>query len=306
MDNLSKIGSLQAFEAVVRYGNYLDSSHELHVTPAAIGQHIRSLEEWLMVPLFRRLDQGRSRLQPTSAALNAIADIRQGLQLLSQGVAKMRQATSSQTIAVSASHSFTAKWLLPRLYDFTMNHPEYSVRLDVSDRVIDLSAGDIDVAIRCGAGRWRGVTSTKLMAEELFPVCSPAFLANNGPITHAKQLLQLPLIHDDATAIFAAFPSWPAWLRKFTKKAAPKHANAAALHINSSVAVIQAAINGAGVALARRHLVDDDLRDGRLVRLLPTNHWPIEWSYYLVTARQSTPNPALHAFCTWILASAPG
>jgi LysR family transcriptional regulator, glycine cleavage system transcriptional activator len=302
MDNLSKIGSLQALEAVVRYGNYLDSSRELHVTPAAIGQHIRSLEEWLKVSLFRRLDQGRSRLQPTSAALNAIADIRQGLQLLSQGVAKMRQASSSQTVAVSASHAFTSKWLLPRLDDFTMNHAEYSVRLDVSDRVIDFSAGDIDVAIRCGAGRWRGVTSTKLMAEEVLPICSPAFLASNGPVTHARQLLQLPLIHDDATSAFAAFPDWPTWLRKFTKKAPPKHTNSA-LQINSSVAVIQAAINGGGVALARRHLVEDDLKEGRLVHLLPSNQWPIGWSYYLVTAKQRAPNPALHAFCTWIQAT---
>jgi LysR family transcriptional regulator, glycine cleavage system transcriptional activator len=297
MRNLQMLRSIQAFEAAARKQSYVEAAVELSVTPAAIGQQVRALEAWLGVALFKRLGSGSQRLVLTDVARAALPDFEQGLDRLDQGLRRLRQQRLRATVTVSASQSFVARWLLPRMPRFNAVHPDVDVLLDVSDRLVDLEHGEADLAIRCGAGRWARLQAERLMDEEVFPVCSLSMLKDErGPRT-ATQLSRMCLIHDLTMAPQAVFPTWNAWLQaQGVTRAVPDRG----MRINSSAAVIQAAIHGQGVALARRAFVVDDLASGHLVRLLPHLRWPITWGYYVVRAQRTQPAEPAERFVAWL------
>jgi LysR family transcriptional regulator, glycine cleavage system transcriptional activator len=297
MRNLAMLRAIQAFEAAARHQNYAAAATELNVTPAAIGQQVRALEAWVGSALFHRLSAGANRLVLSESALAALPDFVEGLDRLDAGLRRLRNERQASLITVSASQAFVARWLLPRLESFTSARPDIDVRLDVSDRLSDIEHGQADLAIRCGAGKWPGVTSTRLMDEEVFPVCSPALLADRAAPRTAKQLATMTLIHDLTLAPLKAFPSWTQWLH--AQGAKPTNASRG-LHINASAAVIQAALSGQGVALARRAFVANDLADGRLLRLLPHIRWPIAWAYHLVHTDTALRREPLRAFVAWL------
>jgi LysR family transcriptional regulator, glycine cleavage system transcriptional activator len=302
MRSLSRIKAIQALEATARHGGYVAAAKELHVTPAAVGQQVRLLEEWVGQSLFRRLGSGNSRLVPTPATADALADFAEGLDRLDAGLRRLRESAGRTVINVTASQALVAKWLLPRLESFTTAHPDMDVRLDVTDRSLDLTKGDADIALRCGPGNWPGLTSHLLMREEMFPVASPALFNQTLPPGKAAQLLAYTLIHDDALQASGAFPSWDQWLKANGIKASdiPR----SGLHINASAATIQAAINGQGIALARAALVRDDLAAHRLIRLCPEASWPLEWAYYVSATQQALVKPQIRAFRDWLVTMA--
>jgi LysR family transcriptional regulator, glycine cleavage system transcriptional activator len=301
MRNLSMLRAIQAFEAAARNENYAKAAAELNVTPAAVGQQVRALEAWLGQALFRRLGTGVNRLVLTDNAAAAMPDFKEGLDRLDAGLRRLRQQRQRAVLTVSASQAFVARWLLPRLHGFTNQHPDIDVRLDVSDRLVDVQRGEADVAIRCGAGRWAGLKAIKLMDEEVFPVCSPALLAGKAAPRSAAQLVTLTLIHDVSLAPSQAFPSWQQWLGAQGVKPA---LTARGLQINASAAAIQAAINGQGVALARRVFVQDEIAEGRLQRLLPKVDWPIAWAYHCVHTEAGLERGAAPAFVAWLVEEA--
>jgi LysR family transcriptional regulator, glycine cleavage system transcriptional activator len=296
MRTLSRLKAIQSFEATVRHGSYIGAAAELKVTPAAVGQQVRLLEDWLGVELFNRLGSGAERLEPTALARSAFSDFSSGLDSLARGIATLKIPHEARPLMITASQAFTAKWLLPRLGSFTSENPLIDIRLDVSDRLLDLNKGEADVAIRCGAGVWPQHVSKLLMHEEVFPAASPAFLKRQGKISRPEQLLHLPLIHDVSSYREDVFPSWGAWLLG-AKVGIPKTLKGA--KINSAMGAIQAASNGQGVALVRSVLAKQELDENRLVRVLPAIQWPIQWAYYLVLSQQSH-RTQLTAFVDWI------
>jgi LysR family transcriptional regulator, glycine cleavage system transcriptional activator len=302
MRTLSRLKAIHAFEAVARHASYVAAAKELHVTPAAVGQQIRALESWLGIPLFRRLDSGTSRLVLTEEARAAAEDFREGFDRLDAGLRRLRERRTRAVINVTASQAFVAKWLLPRLDRFTTVHPDCDVRLDVTDRLVDVAHGDADIALRCGLGNWPGVVSTQLMGEEIFPVASPTLVgARRRLVTRPQDFAKHTLIHDATVPNDKAFPGWRAWL----KWAGVSHRDIdGGLRINASAAVIQAAINGQGIALARAALVKDDLAAKRLVRLCPTLRWPIPWAYFVVHRKGALERPQVRAFFDWLIAMA--
>jgi LysR family transcriptional regulator, glycine cleavage system transcriptional activator len=299
--NLSRIKAIQAFEATARNGSYVAAARELSVTPAAVGQQVRALESWLGVPLFRRLDSGEKRLVVSQGAESALLDFRDGFSRIETGVRKLRERRVQEVITVTASQAFVAKWLLPRLQDFTSVHPSVDVRLDVTDRVVDVSRGEADIGVRCGPGKWRGLLSTHLMDEEVFPVCNPSLANALGNALGIGALAKQTLIHDATLKAEAVFPTWRQWL---TRAGVNSNRADQGLKINSSAAVIQAAIDGQGVALARRTLVQDDLQGKRLVRMFPNISWPISWSYYAVYSREGIEQSAVKLFHDWLVSKA--
>lgn len=288
--------AIQAFEAVARHENYADAAAELHVTPAAIGQQVRALEAWLGAALFRRLPSGAKRLALTEAAAAALPAFKSGFDQLDAGLRRLR-LSQRPLVTVAVSQAFVARWLLPRLDRFSAAHPTVEVRLDVSDRLADIEHGESDLGIRCGPGQWPGLSATHLMNEEVFPVCSPALLHGGGAPTDAAALARLPLIHDLTMQQAGVFPTWREWLQQ---QGLPLPAGEQGLQINSSAAVVQAAINGQGVALARRAFANDEVHSGRLLRLLPQVRWPVRWAYYLVQPADSTPPAPVRAFIDWL------
>ncbi|RUV30961.1 transcriptional regulator GcvA [Mesorhizobium sp. M5C.F.Ca.IN.020.32.2.1] len=296
------LNALRAFEATARHGSFVGAAKELHVTPAAVGQLVRSLEEWLGTPLFRRSQSGKVRLTTTEAAEAALADIRIGLDRLRTGLERMKEAASGGVLTVTVSPAFAAKWLMPRIERFQARWPDTDVRLDTSLKLVDYVAEGIDIGVRYGAGHWPGLTAEKLMDEEIFPVVSPALL-RQAPIKRLRDLANQTLIHDHSVDPNSGFATWETWLEKAgIADGLPRRG----LKINNSAAVLQAAIDGYGVALARSILAHDDLAAGRLVRLFPNVRVPSTLAYYVVYRPERASMPRLIAFRNWLHEEAAG
>ncbi|AFT90203.1 transcriptional regulator GcvA [Paraburkholderia phenoliruptrix] len=295
------LNALRAFEASARHQSFSAAALELNVTPAAVGQLVRSLEEWLGVPLFHRGSGGRARLVPTDVALRALPDIRDGFDRLNLGFARLKEGSAVGVLTVTVSPAFAAKWLLPRIDRFQSAWPETDVRLDTSLKLMDFATQGIDIGVRYGAGNWPGLEAEKLMDEEVFPVCSPAFLDKHRRLRGPADLAGLTLIDDLSVDRQIGFVTWDAWLESVGKKTIAARSG---LKINNSAAVLQAAIDGRGVALARSVLVRDDLAAGRLVRLFPDIVRPSVLAYYVVYRKECAALPRLVAFRDWLLGEA--
>lgn len=278
----------------------MGAASELDVTPAAVGQLVRSLEDWVGHPLFRRSRSGAERLTPVDEAREALEDIAQGLDKLEAGLRKLRGRKARSIVVVTASQALVANWLLARLEDFTAVYPLIDVRLDVSDRVIDLAQGEADIGIRCGLGTWKGVRSTYLMGEEIIAVCHHRLLPVEGEVT-AGWIAGQTLIHDGTPHPGGDFPSWADWLASCGVNQTPSDRG---LRINSTAAVIQAAIAARGVALVRKALVAQELESGRLVHLLPERRWPVKWAYYIVASSKALRRYEVNAFHDWLAGNA--
>ena len=295
------LNALRAFEASARHQSFSSAAAELHVTPAAVGQLVRMLEDWLGAPLFLRSPSGRARLVPTEAAERALPEIRAGLDKLALGLERLREGSASGTITVAISPAFAAKWLLPRIDGFQAAFPDLDVRLDTNLKPVDFVAQRIDLGVRYGAGSWPGLQADKLMGEEVYPVCSPELLRRPGRLAKPADLIGETLLHDLSMEGHAGFPSWEAWLRNagVTDTAVTR-----GMKINNSAAILQAAAEGRGVALARSVMARDDLAAGRLVRLFPDVTFVSALAYYMVYRPESAVLPKLTAFRDWLLGEA--
>lgn len=296
MRSLSRLKWLQAFEAAARHGSFTGAANELGVTPAAIGQSVRLLEEWIGRSLLTRSRFGSERLALIGEAQSALDDITQGLDRLESGLNKLRGSAARSVVVITASQVLVMNWLMPRLNRFSEHHETIDVRLDVADRLIDLTHGEADIGIRCGPGGWPGVVATWLMDEEMVAVCSPTLVPADG-ITTLEWFLQQKLIQDDTPHPGANAPTWESVLTQLGEP----NSKQGRLHINSTAAVILAAMGGRGITLVRKALVQQDLDLGRLVQLFPEYAWPINWSYYLVCSAASLKRTEVRAFYDWVL-----
>jgi LysR family glycine cleavage system transcriptional activator len=292
------LNALRALEASARHQSFSAAAAELHVTPAAVGQLVRTLEDWLGTPLFVRGSHGRARLVVTPAAERALPDIRAGLSSLSLGLERLKEARAQGMLTVTVSPAFAAKWLLPRIDRFKTVCPDADVRLDTSLKPVDFLAQQIDIGVRYGAGSWPGLLAEKLMDEEVYPVCSPQLLLVRGCFEAPCDMTRETLIHDLSMDAKTGFPSWDQWLQR----AGMTEVNTArGMKINDSAAVLQAAIDGQGIALARSVMVRDDVASGRLVRLFPSLDFASPLAYYIVYRPERKNQPELVAFRDWLL-----
>ncbi|WP_321945113.1 transcriptional regulator GcvA [Paraburkholderia sp. J10-1] len=290
------LNAMRAFEASARHQSFSAAAAELNVTPAAVGQLVRSLEDWLGTPLFVRGSGGRARLVATEVAERALPDIRAGFDRLSLGLERLKEGSANGVLTVTVSPAFAAKWLLPRIDRFQAAWPETDVRLDTSLKLLDFVAQGVDIGVRYGAGAWPGLAAEKLMDEEIYPVCSPA-VRRAGKWRAPRDLTRAPLIHDLSVDSHAGFASWQAWFGSVGVTLAPASRG---MKINNSAAVLQAAIEGHGVALARSVMVRDDLAAGRLVRLFPEVTLTSALAYYVVYRPECASLPRLVAFRDWL------
>lgn len=295
------LNALRAFEASARHQSFSAAAVELNVTPAAVGQLVRTLEDWLGSPLFVRGSSGRARLVPTEAAERALPDIRAGFDRLALGMERLSEGSISGVLTVAVSPAFAAKWLLPRIDRFQAVCPETDVRLDTNLKPVDFVAQRIDIGVRYGTGRWPGLTAEKLMDEEVYPVCSPQLLREHRRLQKPSDLAQEMLIHDLSMDSHSGFPSWETWMQKAGSK---DTLSLRGMQINNSAAVLQAAVEGHGVALARSVMAHDDLASGRLVRLFPEISVPSELAYYVIYRPECASLPKLTTFRDWLLAEA--
>ncbi|HBV4082726.1 TPA: LysR family transcriptional regulator, partial [Klebsiella quasipneumoniae] len=173
MRSLNRLKWLHAFEATARHGSFTGAAQELGVTPAAVGQLVRSLEDWVGHPLLHRTRSGKERLTLVNEAQEALQDITQGLDKLETGLNKLRGRRSRSVVVVTASQVLVMNWLMDRLNRFSETHENIDLRLNVTEKLMDVSHGEADIGIRCGQGDWPGVNKTWLMDEEAVLICSP-------------------------------------------------------------------------------------------------------------------------------------
>ena len=295
------LNALRAFEASARHQSFSAAAAELNVTPAAVGQLVRTLEDWLGTPLFLRGTSGRARLVPTETAERALPDIRAGFDRLAVGLERLREGSTSGVLTVAVSPAFAAKWLLPRIESFHSAWPDTDVRLDTNLKPVDFVAQRIDIGVRYGTGNWPGLAAEKLMDEEIYPVCSPQLLREPWRLQRPNDLAQETLIHDLSMDRHTGFPTWDTWMEAAGVADAP---HTRSLQINNSAAVLQAAIDGHGIALARSVMARDDLAGGRLVRLFPEIRLASSLAYYVVYRQECAGLPRLVAFRNWLFAQA--
>lgn len=225
----------------------------------------------------------------TEAALVALPD------LLSERL----KASKSRTIfTVTVPPAFADKWLLWRVERFQQKHPYFDLRIDASGRLADFTADRIDVGIRYGAGAWPGLESTFLLRDEFFPVCSPSLMRGRHGLKKPADLRHHGLIHDTSMRGLSVFPTWRSWLLHVGLRDEVDADRG--LQLNDSAMAIQTAISGNGVALGRTTLVERDLAEGRLVKPFDAVQG-CELAYYLVCRKQSSQQPSVIAFKTWLL-----
>jgi len=298
--SLVYLNALRAFEASARHGSFSGAAEELNVTAAAVGQMVRGLEEWLGMPLFHRSATGKARLTPTENAERALPDIRAGLDRLGMGLDRLRESTTGGILNVTVSPAFAAKWLLPRIDRFQSRCPETDIRLETSLKLVDYKAHGIDIGVRYGDGNWAGLVSEKLMEEEIFPVCSPSF-ADASSFIEPSDLARTTLIHDLSVDPAIGFITWDMWLRSAGAREGQAQRG---IRIDNSAAVLQAAIEGHGMALARSILARDDLAAGRLQRLFPEVRVSSKLAYYVVYRAEYSSLPKLRTFRDWLMEEA--
>lgn len=294
------LNALRAFEASARHQSFSGAATELNVTAAAIGQLVRSLEDWLGTPLFHRYAKGRARLAPTDIAQRALPDIRAGLDRLSLGLERLKEGSTNGVLTVTVSPAFAAKWLLPRIERFQAAWPDTDVRLDTNLKLLDFVTQGIDIGVRYGPGNWPDLTAEKIMDEQIYPVCSPEF-ARTKRLRKPADLVGQTLIHDLSVPSHAGFASWDAWLKLAKVEGVETKRG---MRINNSAAVLQAAIDGHGVALGRSVFARDDLNAGRLVRLFPEVECISSLAYYVVYRPECASLPRLVAFRDWLMSEA--
>lgn len=301
MKSPTYLNALRAFEATARHQSFSAAAAELQVTPAAVGQLVRTFEQWLGAPLFDRGGGGRAKLVPTDAAERALPDIRAGFDRLALGLERLKEGSTGGVLTVAVSPAFAAKWLLPRIERFQALCPDTDVRLDTNLKPVDFVAQRIDIGVRYGMGRWPGLTADKLMAEEVYPVCSPRLLREHRLLQKPDDLDGQTLIHDLSMGRTTGFPTWDTWL----ERAGVTHVSATrGMKINNSAAVLQAAIDGRGIALGSDVMARDDLASGHLVRLFPEITLTSPLAYYVVYRTEYAGLPRLVAFRNWLLKEA--
>ena len=293
---LPPLNALRAFESAGRHLSFTKAAAELNVTPAAVSHQVKALEELLGVPLFRRLTRA---LRLTDAGRAALPTLSQGFDTLAQGVEQVRAHSESGVLTVSVSPSFGAMWLVPRLERFRIRHPDIEIRIDGTDRRVDLTRDDADVALRYGPGGYKGVRVDWLFSQVNTPVCSPVLLSGEHPLRRPDDLRHHTLLHIDWKDAEASWRMWllAAGLHDIDPTRGPR--------FTMESMAVQAALDGQGVALVGDMLVADDLAAGRLVRPIdPSLSTPLTFSYYLLSAKDGAEQPKVAAFRDWLLEEA--
>jgi len=288
-ERLPPLKSIHYFAVAARLLSFSKAAEELNVTHSAISHQIKALEAWLGVKLFRRAnrqviltDAGQIYLKPVLEAFERLGDASRHL----------KRREQSGPLTVSTTPSLAAKWLVPHLRTFHVEHPDIDVRISATERLTEFEREDVDVAIRSGRGNWTGVTVEKLLEEDFFPVCSPALLQNGPPLREPQDLARHTWLIDY---------DWPQdmWGRWLEAVGAGGIKPQRTLSFNHSALMLQAATDGIGVALSAGVLVADDLASKRLVKPLKGSV-ATDLAYYLVGPSGAFERPKVLAFRDWL------
>jgi LysR family glycine cleavage system transcriptional activator len=294
--SLPSLNGLRAFEAAARHLSFTRAAAELNVTQTAISHQIRRLEEQLGIRLFERRTRELLLTREAAAYLPAVQG---AFEELRQATARLQRPARGGMLTVSTTASLAAKWLVTRVAAFQDANPGIEVRISTSSHLVDFVREEVDMAVRYGRGSWPGLRATWLMAEDIFPVCSPALLQDGKPLRKPADLADHTLLHTTTSR-----EDWQLWL---TAAGLPiSIAARRGLSFDQSFMAVQAAVEGLGVALGRTRFVEADIAAGRLV--VPFDVvLPADAGFYIVAPEETADTPKITLFHDWLIASvAPG
>ena len=286
---LPPLRALRAFESAARLMSFARAADELHVTPAAISQQIKLLEDHLGLALFRR-SGGVTLTEPAATALPLLSD---AFDRLERAVEKLRVDHEHGPLVVSAPPSFAARWLIPRLERFQTLHPDMDLRLAASVKLVNFDTEDVDIAIRYGNGQYGNLHVERLRTETVVAVAHPRLAQS---LHQPADLLRATLLHNEGMKWDPTYPDWPSWMKNMGIN------TDGALKLKSfddANLLIQAAMAGLGAALVWKTLVSEELEDGRLVALFPAQ--PLSNAYHLVCPPNRLHSPKVAAFRDWMV-----
>jgi LysR family glycine cleavage system transcriptional activator len=283
------LNALRVFEAVATRLNFSDAAEALNVTPAAVSQQVKSLEDYLQTPLLRRNGRG---VQLTLEGKQLLPGLRRGLGELEAALQQIRQERESGTVNVTTLSSFLQKWLTPRLADLHARHPEIDFRIQTSSEVVDFARTDFHAAIRLGSGDYPGLRSEKFLDEYLVAVASPAVLAKYGPLSNGTDLASMPLLH--GTEI-----DWGSW----SAGDAESLTRLRGTFIDDSAALLGATVEGVGFGILRWTLAAAEFQAGRVV-LASNRIMPHRFAYHFVCPEGYMVLPKVAALRDWLVQQA--
>lgn len=286
---LPPLTALRAFEAAARHHSFTRAAAELHVTQAAISHQVKQLETWLGLKLFERYGHaltltadGKNYLPPLSKALDALA----------HATERLTGALVAGPLRLTVLPSFAAKWLTPRLGRFRAAYPDIDLHITSAQALNDLSSGEFDVGIRLGLGRWPGLAADLIAHEWLSPLCSPQLITHASPLRTVSDLRFHTLLHDQPRDL------WPRWLERAGGGGPVDGMNGPSF--SDSGLLLQAAMEGQGVALGRLFLASDAMAARQLVKPFAHN-LRNDFSYWLVYPKAAAERPRVNAFRSWLL-----
>jgi LysR family glycine cleavage system transcriptional activator len=298
MRKLPPLGSLRAFEAAARHLSFAEAANELGVTPTAISHQIRLLENLCGQPLFRR------RPRPvalTTAGERLFPVIRSGFDAFASAIVSASPRVGQKRLRVTSPNAFASRWLVPRLPKWRESHPKIPLEIIGTDAVLDLRAGEADIAIRYARRMPLDLDGKEIFRDTFFPVCSPELLVREAHrIDRAADLLRYPLIHFDWTSGDRDAPTWSRWLAtaRSIDPGISETNKPWDLSFREELHAIDAVVAGQGIAMFSNVVVGGELKSGALVKAhdlsLPG------YGFYVVYLPNHPEQPSIDAFSAWL------
>jgi LysR family transcriptional regulator, glycine cleavage system transcriptional activator len=298
MRRLPPLDTLRVFEAAARLKSFKEAGDELSVTASAVSHRIAALEEELGTPLFVRHTR---RIELTPQGERLAAGVRRGLTEIRRAVTSVDRREGT-LLRITGIPSHVTRWLAPRLHRFRSDYPDIELHITADLALVDLSQRTFDVALRFGSGAYPGVHAEYLMDDAIFPVASPRYLAETGPLERPSDVLPLTRILDVTAEDDDSGTNWRTW---FAHHRLPMDSVDRGMQFNGAAIALEAAAGGLGLAIARKSLVGEEIGSGRLVQVMP-GEIVTNWRHYALVLPDMADWPPLRAFIDWLREEASG
>lgn len=283
--------ALMEFEAVARLSSFTLAAQELGVTQAAVSKQVKYLEETLGTRLFHRLHRA---IKLTSEGYVLYLVVSESMQRMASVFDKISEGMPEQELVLACTAAFSQLRILPRLAALRLSQPKLQLHLITQPLNPEVSRQDVDLAIRFGNGKWEDGTSILLFDEEVFPVCSPAWLSAHPAPLSVDDFLHLDLIDSETT--LEGWMTWNSWFKELGESRPKMNYS---LRCSSYNDTVQAALRGYGIALGWSRLLGPMLLSGELVRITPYVVKPKD-AYYLIIPNGRETTPLVRALVDWL------
>jgi LysR family glycine cleavage system transcriptional activator len=285
---LPPLNSLRTFEAAGRHLNFTSAAEELCVTQAAISHQVKALEGYLGAALFIRSPR---KLELTETGAKLLPVVQTALDSIGQTISTIRSEDDVAPVSVAVAPSFAVNWLLPRLDSLFQEHPKIELSLRHTNAPVDFTREPVDVAITYGQGKWRGLLAEPMLEIDFFPVCAPQLVHGERKLTNANDLKDFTLLHDSDHS------TWNEWLSLANANDIDPTRGTV---MDDTNVLIQAAVDGLGVAMGSEPFVREHIAAGHLVRPFDTT-LTTDFAYFAVCPREHLSRNEVRQVWNWLL-----